>query len=104
MSANMVEFGGRRMRPDLAAEVVELELMAEALDRGARHHEEHGGTAGCGCPLRIDGTEPYLHRDGCSRQGDLQLAEFAAPGCAFVGRLARHLAAGCVGRQGVRRR
>lgn len=69
----MVEIAGQRTRPDLAAEVVELELMAEALERGARHHAEHGGKAACGCPLRIDGTEPYLHRDGCPRLGGLQI-------------------------------
>jgi hypothetical protein len=29
--------------------------------------------AKCGCPLRIDGTDPHLHRDGCTQQGELQV-------------------------------
>lgn len=68
-----VEFAGQRMRPDLAGEMVEVELMVEAMERAGRYRAEHGGNAACGCPLRIDGTEPYLHRDGCPRQGDLQI-------------------------------
>jgi hypothetical protein len=75
---SVVDFAGRRMRPDLAAEAVELELMTDALERGARHHAEHGPTAACGCPARIDGTDPYLHRDGCPRQGELQVQRWLA--------------------------
>jgi hypothetical protein len=34
--------------------------------------DSHGRKAECGCPRRIDGTEPYLHREGCPRSGELQ--------------------------------
>lgn len=60
-------------QPDLAAGMVRLELMVEALERGAQHHAEHGGKAACGCPARLDGTDPYLHLPGCPREGDLQV-------------------------------
>lgn len=65
MSDDMVEFAGQRMRPDLAAELVELELMRDGLERAARDHAEHGGKAECGCLLTIDGREPVLHHSGC---------------------------------------
>lgn len=68
-----VDFDGYRVRPELVGDVVELQLLTDALLRGLRHHQEHGGTAGCGCPLRVDGTDPYLHRDGCPRQGEVQV-------------------------------
>lgn len=44
----------------------------------AANSGEPGGTATCGCPLRVDGTDPYLHRDGCPRQGELQVGRWLA--------------------------